>query len=165
MTQSATRRLDNAAAKSSAAPRMSVLIPFHRDDPCALIQALSETGLGQVEVIAFDDGAPDTALNAAVAAAVERAAIPVSLVTSRINRGRSGARNRLAQAARGGWLLFLDADMEIDPDFLTTWITHVETSAADALFGGFTPGAPTRKTAVHAALAGRRFRCAAGRRA
>lgn len=156
MTGALTERFDNAAAKAApkpaTAPRLSVLIPFHRDDPSALIAALSDAGQGQVEVIAFDDGAPDPALNAAVTQAVASAAVPASLITSRINRGRSGARNRLAKAARGAWLLFLDADMGIGPEFLTAWITHIETSTADALFGGFTPGEATPQTALHAAL-------------
>lgn len=157
MTGPLTERFDNAAARAAAKaatpPRLSVLIPFHRDDPTALIAALSDAGRGRVEIIAFDDGAPDPALNAAMAQAVASAVTPASLITSRVNRGRSGARNRLAKAARGAWLLFLDADMVIEPEFLTTWITHIETSAADALFGGFTPDKPTPKTALHAALA------------
>ena len=153
MTHPSTFRQDNTAARAGSAPRLSVLIPFHRDDPTALIESLSQHAHGSVEIIAFDDGAPDPNLNAAVSKAVDGAAIAASLITCKINQGRSGARNRLAQAARGAWLLFLDADMEIDRDFLATWIAHMDSSTADALFGGFTPAGATPGTAVHAALA------------
>ena len=143
----------NAAFNASLAPRLSVLIPFHCDDPCRLIAALSASGLNQVEIIAFDDGEPDAALNARVAKAVAGARLPARLITASANHGRSGARNQLAQAARGDWLLFLDADMAVERDFLTRWITHIETTSADALFGGFTPCPPTPGTVLHAALA------------
>ena len=153
MSAAITQTQSNAAWDSCTQPRLSVLIPFHRDAPVSLLETLAQTQPGGVEVILFDDGAPDLALNGEVAEAVKCTSTPALLITSRVNRGRSAARNRLAAAARAPWLLFLDADMEIGPDFLTRWISYTQTTQAGALFGGFEPTTPTQRTRVHAALA------------
>jgi hypothetical protein len=46
---------------------------------------------------------PSPALNAAVTEAINRLDLPLLVISSRVNRGRSGARNRLAKprARRG----------------------------------------------------------------
>ncbi len=153
MSAPVTRHLSNARWEALSSPRLSVLIPFHQDNPAQLVDTLARSQPGGVEIILFDDGVPDLQLNAALGEQVAALDVPVQLISSRVNHGRSGARNRLAKAARGTWLLFLDADMDISPDFLTRWITHTQTTSAGALFGGFEPVAPTASTRVHAALA------------
>lgn len=152
MSAPITTRHANSAYEGCAAPRLSVLIPFYRDNPVGLLNLLAASSPGGVEVVLFDDGMPSPALNTAVTEAIDRLDLPLVLISSRVNRGRSGARNRLAAAARAPWLLFLDADMAVDAEFLTRWITHTRTTSAGALFGGFTPAAPTTETRVHAAL-------------
>jgi len=152
MSAPITHHHSNAAYDACARPRLSVLVPFHTDDPAPLLEALAASTPGGVEFILFDDGVPCPQLNAAVIDTVNGLDLPVLMISSRVNRGRSGARNRLAQAARSDWLLFLDADMAVDSSFLTRWITHTRTTNAGALFGGFTPCAPTSKTRLHAAL-------------
>ena len=153
MTGPMTETLHNGAWAQCQAVQLSVLIPFFNDDPRPLIAALTTALPEGVEILALDDGRPDAALNSQVASAVNGLNSPCALLTSRINRGRSAARNRLAQAARGAWLLFLDADMVPGPDFITRWLLAMENTAADALFGGYKPGAPTAETRVHARLA------------
>lgn len=145
--------LTNTAYQGEAAIRLSVLIPFHRDNPCAQITTLAADAPAGVELIAFDDGRPDEALCEQVRACIMAVQTPAALIASRINLGRSGARNRLAMAARGDWLLFLDADMSVSPGFLTRWLEAIKHSSADALFGGYTPAQATAQTRLHAALA------------
>lgn len=153
MTGPMTETLHNPVWTQCQAVRLSVVIPYYKDDPRALIAALASRLPDGVEILALDDGRPDAALNSQVASAVTDLRTPAALVTSRINRGRSAARNRLAQAARGSWLLFLDADMVPGPDFITRWLLAIENTTADALFGGYEPGVPTPATRVHACLA------------
>lgn len=153
MTKPLIETLSNPAREQGAPVRLSVLIPFYKDDPCALISALAEDAPEGVEFIAFDDGRPDTSLNEAVAACVMALSTPAALIVSRLNRGRSAARNHLAAAARGEWMLFLDADMAASPGFLTRWLLAMENTAADILFGGYAPVEPTAETRVHARLA------------
>jgi len=146
--------LDNAGW-AGAAPLLSVLIPFHRHDPSALIGRL-DAAMAPVEIVALDDGSDDPALAAATSAAVGELATPARLVRLARNRGRAAGRNRLAAEARGRWLLFLDADMLPDaPDFLWRWLEVVERQSPAVAFGGFSLAqAPRgRAYAVHRALA------------
>ncbi|MCC5997179.1 MAG: glycosyltransferase family 2 protein [Oceanicaulis sp.] len=148
------RETANTAARQDAAPVLSVLIPTYRDDPRSLLAALAHDASHEVEVLIYEDGAPDADLSEALRAAVLYAPIPARLLTAKDNLGRSAARNRLGAAARGDWLLFLDADMQAPERFLPRWLEILARSGADAVFGGYVPCAPRdRSEAVHAALA------------
>jgi glycosyltransferase involved in cell wall biosynthesis len=131
---------DNAAWPS-AAPAISVLIPFLRDDPTPLIAALDREAAslgGQVEVVLFDDGTGDGGLTTRLKAALADLGTPARLESSPVNLGRAQGRNRLAAHARGGWLLFLDSDMLPDrPDFLSAYLALIERDRPAVVFGGF----------------------------
>ncbi len=145
---------DNAAW-AGAAPRLSVLIPFFRDDPCALLAALDGAG-ASVEFVVLDDGSGDDALAERVATVVRKLDVATRFVRLCSNVGRAVGRNRLAGEARARSLLFLDSDMSPDaPDFLARWLALAETSDPAVAFGGFSlDQAPrTAANAVHRALA------------
>lgn len=149
----------HSGAWPAARPRLSVLTPFLRDDPGDLLARLDREApalAGAVEVVVLDDGTADAGLTARLEAQVRAMALPCRLITLRVNAGRSAGRNRLAAAARGEWLLFLDSDMRPDrPDFLAAWAGLIERAAPAVAFGGFSlkqaPTAP--RYAVHRALA------------
>ena len=142
-------------------PALSVLIPFLRDDPCDLLQRLdAEAGSlgGEVEVVLLDDGSADAGLTARIAAQADGMALPVRLISLPVNEGRSRGRNRLASAARGGGLLFLDSDMRPDrPDFVQTWAALVSRADPAVAFGGFSllQASTEPRFSVHRALAAR----------
>jgi len=141
--------------RARSAPKLSVLIPFYRDDPVRLIATLNRKGAG-VEVVVLDDGSHDDALAARVTAAVAGLQIPARFIRLGLNEGRSAGRNRLAREARGRHLLFLDADMLPDQfDFLHRWLELIEREDPPMAFGGFSlQQAPkTPETAVHRAMA------------
>jgi glycosyltransferase involved in cell wall biosynthesis len=151
---------DNARRRS-ARPAVSVLIPFLRDDPTELLGLLDEEA-GAVdragEIIVLDDGTNDAGLTARLQALVREMALPVRLITLWKNEGRSKGRNRLAQAARGGSLLFLDSDMRPDHRrFLWTWADLVAREDPAVAFGGFSLlQAPTdARFSVHRSMAAR----------
>ena len=147
----------NRAALNTSRADISVLIPFYKDDPRPLLQALSgEIAAGElaVEIVLFDDGEPDAALNSAVAEAVEKLPVAARLLTARKNVGRAAGRNRLASAAIGDWQLFLDADMTVPDGFLARWLEFIEGFEFDAAFGGYTADpVADRSHHLHAALA------------
>ncbi|WP_440957202.1 glycosyltransferase family 2 protein [Oceanicaulis sp. LC35] len=146
--------LTRSSTSTAQSVTLSVLIPFYGDDPRPLLESLVAQAQPGIEIILFDDGAPDTVLSDAVTQAVTLADAAVTLITSPVNQGRSCARNALANAALGDWLLFLDADMEINPGFVNRWRETVEATEQDALFGGYAPCEPrSEHEHVHAALA------------
>jgi glycosyltransferase involved in cell wall biosynthesis len=146
---------------TTAQPRLSVLIPFLRDDPSRLVEALdreAESLSGLVEVILLDDGSNEDALAARVRAALAERAMPGRFVRLSRNVGRSRGRNRLATHARGEWFLFLDSDMLPDTkDFLTSYIRLIEAECPAVAFGGFSveQAPPNRAHALHRRMAQR----------
>ncbi len=144
---------------TGAEPLLSVLIPFHGDNPLPLLQALeteAEALAGDVEVVLLDDGSRDASLADRVLAQVERMRLPTRFVRLLQNVGRAKGRNRLFAAARGRFLLFLDSDMRPDrPDFLRTWVREARSGDAAVAFGGFAvePAAGDTKYEVHRAHA------------
>jgi len=151
--------IDNALWESTT-PHVSVLMPFLRDDPTELLGQLGEQGrhlAGAVEVVILDDGTCDSNLTRRLSARQQATSLPVRLITLARNEGRSRGRNRLAQAARGRHLLFLDSDMRPDSDdFLQTWLKIADADPA-VVFGGFSldQASKDRRFAVHRAIAAR----------
>lgn len=145
-------------AAQNAGPWLTVAIPFRGDDPRALLDALAAQANAETEIVLLDDGTPDWTVSEAIARALPGQSAAVRLIVSKINLGRSAGRNRLAAAARGDWVLFLDADMSVEDGFLDRWRAALapETSGAefDAAFGGYTlPERIARDHRVHAGLA------------
>ncbi|KPP83068.1 MAG: holdfast polysaccharide polymerase HfsG [Oceanicaulis sp. HLUCCA04] len=135
-------------------PFLSVLIPFHGDDPASLLDALLEQADSDTEIVLFDDGSPDTSVFERLSAHLAVATQNVRVLRSDTNLQRSGARNALADAADGEWLLYLDADMEIPAGFLPRWVRLIKDADFDAAYGGYTlPEAQAGRYAVHAGLA------------
>lgn len=133
-----TATITDSPTWASGKPIISVLMPFYRDDPTRLIQSLSTEAPASVELIILDDGSGDADLARQVAQQVAALAVPARFIHLSANEGRSKGRNRLAAAARGGWLLFLDSDMLPDhADFLQRYLRLIEDEAPAVAFGGF----------------------------
>lgn len=156
---SARAKMTDSPAWKTARPAVSVLIPFLRDDPSELLTLLDEEAAsvsGAVEIVLLDDGTRDAALTARLTARIKGMALPVRMITLPANEGRSVGRNRLASAARGGSLLFLDSDMRPDHRrFLRDWADLAAREDPAVAFGGFSLlQAPTDdRFAVHRAMA------------
>lgn len=141
----------------TSTPRVSVLTPFHRHDPSALLTALASAPEG-VEFVLLDDGSGCANLLSAVISAASRLKAPARVIVWSVNRGRAAARNRLIQEARGEYVLFLDADMTPDsPSFLHDWLRIVRTQRPSVAFGGLSiqHARRTPETALHETLFGR----------
>lgn len=136
-----SQTLHDNAWWAPAQPRLSVLVPFMRDDPRPLIAALSKEAPslnGAVELILLDDGGGDEPLAAAITAALDASPLPARLVRLSANQGRAKGRNSLAAHARADRLLFLDADMlPDDPRFLGLYLDLIAAKDPPVVFGGF----------------------------
>ncbi len=143
MTNSAPtpRAITDNETWASIRPALSVLIPFYRDDPSDLIEALSEEApalAGSVELIVLDDGSGDDELAERVRNRIRASQLPARFIRLKKNEGRSRGRNRLTSSARGGSYLFLDSDMLPDSgSFLRTWADLVARQDPAVAFGGF----------------------------
>ena len=128
-------------AWNGAKPSLSVLAPYFKDDPSELIKSLDAQAqnLSGIEIIIYDDGTGDSALTAALQEIIPSLTTPTQAIVAEINTGRSSARNRLQDAARADWVLFLDADMRpVSSDFLKSYLQLIKFDEADVIFGGFT---------------------------
>lgn len=125
-----------------ARPRLSVLIPYYRDDPGDLLAALDHQAKplgGAVEMLVLDDGSGDDALARRTAETVSSMAAAARLLRLAANEGRAKGRNRLMAQARAERLLFLDADMLPDrASFLADYLRLIEEHDPAVAFGGFT---------------------------
>lgn len=145
-----------------AKPSLSLLAPYFKDNPCDLLRALDiqasklgTTKQGNVEFIVYDDGTNDANLSKAVSALLPALTAPCMAIIADKNTGRSSARNRLHNAARANWILYLDADMRpVQDDFLARYLDLISKNDADVIFGGFKvePKTSDKDRELHRAL-------------
>ncbi|ANP47677.1 glycosyltransferase family 2 protein [Candidatus Viadribacter manganicus] len=137
-------------------PRLSVLTPFYRYDPSAMLKHFGRVPAG-VEFVLLDDGSASAELVSNVVTALHNTGAPARVIVSGQNLGRARARNRLVSEANGDYVLFLDADMLPDaPAFLSVWLGIIETQGPRVAFGGLSLAQAQRtpETALHFALFG-----------
>lgn len=130
---------------ASAVRRLSVLIPARNEadniaDCLSSVLACSTSGR-EVEVRVLDDSSTDG--TGAIAAAIlgDRACVMRGRELPEGWLGKSHACAQLAEAAEGDWLLFLDADVRLQPLALEAAFT-----AAEAQGGGMVTGFPRQVT-------------------
>ncbi|HET8881893.1 MAG TPA: glycosyltransferase [Solimonas sp.] len=123
------------------APRVSIVVPFHDYDVtqqarelCALA---TRAGSGLCEVIYADDASHERRHGRELQAVLDAAQCPALQLRFEQNLGRAAIRNRLAVAARGAFLLYLDADMLPDrADFLDAYLSYTHGPTITAVCGG-----------------------------
>ncbi len=111
---------------------LSILIPTHNYDCTALVKDLAKQMPKDAELIVADDGSTD---HACVATLETINTIPqCRLWKAEKNMGRSAIRNKLAEIAKGQWLIFIDSDAQV-------WNEHylqhyLESTSSDVICGG-----------------------------
>jgi glycosyltransferase involved in cell wall biosynthesis len=98
-------------------PRISVITPVLNAgaDLERALASVAAQGRDDVEVVCVDDGSTDASTIAILDAAAKRPGITVHRTE---NRGPSAARNLAVEHARGEYILPLDADDWLAPDYL-----------------------------------------------
>jgi glycosyltransferase involved in cell wall biosynthesis len=109
-----------------------VIVPTYqrRELVCALVESLARQRLDAFEVVVVVDGSTDGTVEALSAM---KTTFPLR-VLFHPNQGLARTRNRGAAVAAGEILLFLDDDMEPDPDLLAEHDRHYG-AGADAVAG------------------------------
>lgn len=116
--------------------RFSIIIPAYNEAETigrAVVETVKAfTGFHHpFEVIIVDDGSTDE--TSAVVDQVLGQEPHVKKITHTTNLGKGAAVKTGALAARGEWILFLDADLSVMPASFRTFLPHLET--ADVLMG------------------------------
>ncbi len=154
-------------AFTTVTPHLSVLIPFYKESPLALLRALQCRTPEALEIILIDDGSAMPEITAEISTFISQSPLACELITLPQNEGRARGRNRLTTAARGEYFLFLDSDMlPDDPAFLDRWLAEADGRNA-VVFGGFSliQVPDTKAFAIHKAMAGQSDCLSAARRA
>jgi len=114
-------------------PRVSVIVPVHNGEAtiARCLAALSQGPADLSEVIVVDDRSTDA--TAAIAASHG-----ARVMANPSGRGPAAARNAGAQAARGDILLFVDADVEVQPQTVAAILDHLDRHPdVTAVFGSY----------------------------
>ncbi|HEY2018645.1 MAG TPA: glycosyltransferase family 2 protein [Bryobacteraceae bacterium] len=126
----------DASLEPASTIQLSVIIPARNEEDCleeclrSLVRQSEETWLlGQDwEIVVVDDGSTDRTASIASAIAGEFAGVTVMQAPA-LEKGWTGKANAVwagAQAARGAWLLFTDADTIHEPGHLSRAIVEAE---------------------------------------
>jgi glycosyltransferase involved in cell wall biosynthesis len=118
---------------------LSILIPTFNDVCVSLVHSLSQQAqqLSQLdyEIVVADDGSTqaDVLEDNRQLASEEHC----RYIERGKNAGRSAIRNFLAQEAKGEWLLFIDADMQVlNPAYLQSY-SNASTDWEGIIYGGY----------------------------
>jgi glycosyltransferase involved in cell wall biosynthesis/GT2 family glycosyltransferase len=138
------------APRRVGAPRVSVVIPFFDMAGWlpATIESLDRQTSRDFETILVDDGSTD-ADSIAIVERLERERSDIRVIR-RHNRGLAAARNAGIEAARGEWVLPLDADDLLAPTYIERTLDAAHRCEADrpalvtTLVGVFQEYPPTR---------------------
>ncbi len=113
---------------------ISVVVPVYRTEAYieACIRSLCAQTCRDFEIILVDDGSPDR--SAALAEAILRQTEVRFRVIHTENRGVSAARNTGLQAASGEWVMTVDSDDAVLPDFLAAYERMIKDSPGCSIF-------------------------------
>jgi glycosyltransferase involved in cell wall biosynthesis len=108
-------------------PLVSVIVPFYNEEEHlhACLSSIQLQRFKNFELLPVDDGSTDG--SSKIAARFAR-------VIKGAHLGPGAARNRAARRAKGGILVFIDADMTAAPDFLGKIISPIKSGEEDGTF-------------------------------
>ena len=111
---------------------LSVLIPTHNHDCTELVSELSVILPPDAEILVGDDASTDPQVKRRLEKLGDMPCCRLYQATQ--NLGRAAIRNRLADEARGEWLIFIDSDAKLmQQDFIQRYL---EARQTDVVCGG-----------------------------
>lgn len=117
------------AAVPALTPDVSVVIPVYNEEENLPVlwpelRAVLETRAGSFEVVFVDDGSGDR--SGEVIRSFRDADPRVRLVRLKANAGETAATDAGLRAARGRWVITMDADLQNDPADIPTLLSHLD---------------------------------------
>ena len=124
-----------SAAYTDASPRVTVIIPLHNHahDVTRALRSVARSSSAELEVVVLDDASTDLSRDAVLGFMERHATLPSILLGHSWNRGLGATRNSLVRAARGKFVLPLDADNELYPTAVAKLVRALDADP-DALF-------------------------------
>lgn len=122
---------------------ISVIIPAYNEEKTIIatiketIKTINKIRELNYELIIIDDGSVDNTCEV-VKLFVHRSAYNIKIESYFPNEGKGFALKKGVLAARGDYILFLDADLEIHPDHLLIFLNLLKQSGADVVIGSKT---------------------------
>lgn len=120
-------------------PQISVLIPFYNCEKYInrCLESVAVQSFNDFEVVLINDCSDDKSLEVALSALNKHKRISYKLLQNPQNKGVAYCRNRLIENASGKYLLFVDADDQIEADMLEMLYNKAEQENADIVVSDF----------------------------
>lgn len=119
---------------------ISVLIPVYNVESYiykCLSSIFNNTYISHSEVIIVNDCSTDSSMEIAKKIIQEHQNIRVKIINHNINRGLASARNTGLEAANGKYIICVDSDDWVEPDYLETLYLAAEEKNADIIMCDF----------------------------
>lgn len=118
-----------------ASPRVTVIVPLynHADEVTRALDSVARSQFADVEVVVLDDASTDRSLQAVLGWMESHPAVAALFLQNAWNRGLGATRNALFDAARGEYVLALDADNELYPTAISKLAAALDADP-DAVF-------------------------------
>ena len=126
----------NEGHQTVSLPRVSVIVPVYNTAPWLkrCLDSLVTQTLKEIEIICVNDGSTDGALSILREYAVRDGRVRV---IDQTNQGVSVARNVGVEAAIGAYLMFVDSDDWVEPDFCRAPYEIAQNSGAEIVAFGY----------------------------
>lgn len=122
------------AQRCADSPRVSVVVPVYNVERFIrrTVGSLTAQDYGDLEIVLVDDGSPDDS-----PAILDKLAAsdPRVRVVHQENRGVSAARNVGIAASSGEWIMFVDGDDWVEPDYVSYFVDLVHSLGCDVGVG------------------------------
>ena len=109
------------------------------------IESVINQTFQSLQIILVDDGSTDHSYDICQHYAQKDERIQI---IQQENRGVSAARNTGLQKATGNYVMFIDGDDTVAPDYVESYITQAESMGADIVVGGYTKKESGNETQV-----------------
>ncbi|WP_125582975.1 glycosyltransferase [Levilactobacillus cerevisiae] len=119
------RRQPRTLVSDAAAPFVSILVPAHNeaDTLDAAVRSLAGLNYERYELVLIDDYSSDNTLAIMADLKAQWPAVPMTIVALPVNQGKANALNEGLKAAKGDYIVGIDADSLLAPDAVTQLIT------------------------------------------
>lgn len=115
---------------------LSLIVPIYKQEKTVIanikrLKLVLDTTRYRYEIIAVIDGMVDRSYEKIVTAKIPN----VQCIAYKINQGKSFALQSGMRVATGAYIMFIDADMDVDPNSISILLEYMEWHNADIIVG------------------------------